>query len=196
MNLAAQAITLIAVIFGAVTSFIATSLNDRRRFKQTQSQRWADKKLESYVAYLESVKEMNRLSRRVAASLGVGNRAPELLGEEGLQLLAAAEAARANASERVALVGDATTVAAIRELNREVWRLEWIARGRLAPSAEEWEACNQSLVQALNRVHEAIRKELQIPGNFLPREVGEPYRPSLPVMPTAGPHDQMPAATP
>ncbi len=180
MNLAVQAITLIAVVFGAITSFIATSLNDRRRFQQNQSQQWADKKLESYVAYLESVKEMNQLSRRIAAARGVGQRVHELRAKDGLPLLAAAEAARANASERVALIGGASTVAAIRNLNREVWRLEWIARGKLTPNAEEWEACNQSLVRALNRVHEEIRADLRIPGTFLPREIGEPYQPILP----------------
>lgn len=180
MNLAAQVITLIAVVIGAVTSFIATSFNDRRRFRQEQSQRWADTKLESYVSFLQSVKHMNQLSRRVAASRGVGKRVHELPGDEGLQLLAAAEAARADASEQVTLIGDATTVAAIRDLNKEVLRLEWIARGKLAPDAEEWEACNQSLVRALNRAHEAIRAELHIPGTYLPRAVGEPYQPTLP----------------
>jgi hypothetical protein len=184
VNLAAQAITLIAVVFGAVTSYIATSLNDRRRFQQKQSQQWVDKKLESYIAYLESVKEMNQLSRRIAAARGVGKRVHELRAEDGLPLLAAAEAARASASERVALVGDASAVAAIRDLNKEVWRLEWIARGKLTPDDEEWEACNQSLVRALNRVHVEIRADLQIPGDFLPREIGAPYLPSLPALPT------------
>jgi hypothetical protein len=193
VSLAAQAITLIAVVFGAVTTFIATSLNDRRRFRQEQSQHWVDKKLESYVAYLQSVKEMNQLSRRIAAARGVGKRVHEFPGDEGLRLLAAAEAARANASEQVALIGDAATVAAIRELNKEVMRLEWIARGKLIPDAEEWEACNQSLVRSLNLVHEAMRAELHIPGPYLPRAIGEPYQPSLPALSSARQQRSIPA---
>jgi hypothetical protein len=184
---------LIAVVFGAVTSFIATSLNDRRRFRQEQSQRWTGKKLTSYISYLQAVKEMNQLSRRVAAARGIGKRVHELPGDEGLQLLSAAEASRAEASEQVTLIGDAATVAAIRELNREVLRLEWIARGKLDPDAEEWEACNQSLVRALNRVHEAIRIELHIPGTYLPRATGEPYQPTLPML-SAAPQESSVAA--
>jgi uncharacterized membrane protein YccC len=181
MTIAAQVITLIAVVVGAITSFIATSLSERRRFQREQAQQWTDRKLESYAAYLECAKEMNQLSRRIAAARGIGKRVPELAEENATQLLAEAEARRANASERVNLIGDAATVAAIRELNKEVWRLEWIARGKLTPDDEEWESCNQSLVRALNLVHQRIREELRIPGRFLPRAIGEPYEPSLPV---------------
>jgi hypothetical protein len=182
VNLAAQAITLIAVVVGAITSFIATSINDRRRYRQSQSDRWADKKLEAYAAYLESVKEMRQVSRRVAAARGVGQHAHQLLPDDGLPALADAEAVRANASERVTLLGGSATVAAIRQLNSEVWRLEWIARDKLLPNGAEWEECNQSLVRTLNLVHEEIRAELQIPGKFLPRTIGEPDVPSLPIV--------------
>ena len=181
MSITAQVLTLVAVVVGAITSFIAASLNDRRRLKQDQTQHWLDQKLEAYIDYLDSVKQMNQVSRRIAASRGIGRRAFQLQSEDALQLLAEAEARRVNAGERVTLIGEAATVAAVRDLNKEVWRLEWIARGKLDPDHDAWEACNQSLVRALNRLHERIRAELHIPGTFLPREVGEPYQPTLPV---------------
>ncbi|WP_424534121.1 hypothetical protein ACOZ38_27855 [Sphaerisporangium viridialbum] len=58
------------------------------------------------------------------------------------------------------------------DLNREAWRLEWIASGLLNPDEDMWEACNQSLVKALNSVHQKIRKELGVPGSLLAREPG------------------------
>lgn len=180
MTVTAQLLTLVAVVVGAITSFVTTSLNERRRFRREQATHWANQKLDAYLDYLNAVKQMNRLSRRIAAVRGIGNRAPALESPDALSLLAEAEGRRANASEKVALLGDAATVAAVRELNREVWRLEWIARGLLHPDQAAWEASNQSLIRKLNILHERIRTELGIPGAFLERHVEEPYQPSLP----------------
>ena len=180
LSVTSQLLTIAAVVVGAITSFTATSFNDRRRFHREQATHWADRKLEAYLDYLNAVKEMNRLSRRIAAARGIGHRVPALDSDEALSLLAEAEGRRANASEKVALLGDAATVTAIRELNKEAWRLEWVARGLLQPDQEAWEASNQSLIRASNRLHERIRVELGVPGAFLARDVDEPYQPVLP----------------
>ncbi|MEU7830110.1 MULTISPECIES: hypothetical protein [unclassified Nonomuraea] len=181
MVLADQLATLLAVIVGAITSFTVTTLSDRSRFRREQARHWTDKKLEVYGAYLNAIKHMNQLSRRIAASRGIGDgRALKLGREKAHALLDDAENSRATASEMVALVGDATVVGAVRDLNREVWRLEWIARGLLQPNNEMWEACNQAYVRALNALHEGIRQELKIPGVFLPRSLERHPRPILP----------------
>jgi hypothetical protein len=71
------------------------------------------------------------LSQRIAASVGLDGRAQPLTREEGLPLLAAAEATRSVSTEMVALLGSGETVSALGELNRAVWRMEWFARGLL-----------------------------------------------------------------
>ncbi|MGW3365837.1 hypothetical protein ACWDOR_23175 [Streptosporangium canum] len=184
MAVAAQFVTLLAVVVGAITSFVVTLLNERLRFRREQVRNWTDKRLEVYAEYLNAVKQMNQLSRRISAARGIGAYAQKLEGEEGLALLAEAEGRRANAAEMVALVGGGNTIAAVRDLNQEIRRLEWIARGLLQPDAEAWEACNQAYVKALNSVHKQIREELRIPGAFLPRALGRPATPVLP-RPTA-----------
>ncbi|MEU4510557.1 hypothetical protein AB0G05_13750 [Nonomuraea wenchangensis] len=173
-------VTLLAVVVGALTTFAGTTFADRLRFRRDQARYWVDKKLAAYAEYLNAVKAMNRISRRIAAGRGIGERAMALHGDDALTLLAEGEARRADASEMVALVGDAEVVASARQLNREVWRLEWIARGLLDVNEEEWEACNQAYVRALNALHESIRRELHVPGAHLPRQVGPPWVPDLP----------------
>ncbi|WP_405151266.1 hypothetical protein OG589_20155 [Sphaerisporangium sp. NBC_01403] len=51
------------------------------------------------------------------------------------------------------------------------------------PDEDMREACNQSLVKALNSAHQKIRKELGVPGSFLAREPGPPHEPTLPSAP-------------
>jgi hypothetical protein len=112
----------------------------------------------------------------IAASLDK----PPLADEDALSVLSEAEERRAQATEKVTLLGNDVTVNAIRDLNREIWRLEKIARGGLDPDLETWLACNRSLVDAKNKVHQQMRGELGIPGKFLPRDLEQPYDPKLP----------------
>ncbi|NRQ37109.1 hypothetical protein HII36_35525 [Nonomuraea sp. NN258] len=178
-------VTLLAVVVGALATFVGTAFADRLRFRRDQARHWSDKKLAAYAEYLNAAKAMNRISRRILAGRGIGERAVALKGDDALELLAEAEARRADASEMVALIGDADVVAAVRRLNREIWRLQWIARGLLDADEEAWEICNQAYVRALNTVHESVRSELHVPGKHLPREAGPPGVPELPARPAS-----------
>jgi hypothetical protein len=175
-----QLLTLAAVIVGAAMSFAATSLNERQRFQREEATRWAGQKLDAYLEYLYAVKHMARVARCIAAARGINPYQPPLEGEDALSVLSEAEERRAQATEKITLLGNDSTVTAIRDLNKEVWRLEKIARGNLDPDLETWRACNRSLVEAKNKVHLRIRAELGIPGEFLPRDLEQPYDPKLP----------------
>ncbi|MBD3148238.1 hypothetical protein [Microbispora bryophytorum] len=175
-----QIVTLLAVFVGALTSFAATTIGDRLRFRREQARLWTNKKLDVYADFLGSVKAANQVTRRVAAGRGMGKRVPALSGDDALTRLADAEARRASASEMVTLVGSAEVVAAVRTLNQEVRRLQWIAQGVLQADEATWEACNHAYVAALNAVHESIRRDLRIPGASSPREIRTPYVPDLP----------------
>lgn len=171
MTVASQIVTLLAVAVGAGTSFVFTIVGDRLRFRRDQSRYWADRKLDAYTNYLTAVKRMNQVSRRIAASGGIGRAVPELKSDEGLAVLGEVEMQRANASEIVALLGDSATIIAVRDLNREVLRLASIARGVLTADQDIWEKCNQAYVNALNVLHDQIRRDLQIPGSYPHREL-------------------------
>jgi hypothetical protein len=180
MSVTAQLLTLAAVIVGAIMSFAATSLSERRRFQREEATRWAGQKLDTYLEYLYAVKHMARIARCIAAARGINPYQPPLEHEDALLMLSEAEERRAQATEKVTLLGNEATVDAIRELNKEIWRLEKIARGGLTPDLETWRACNRSLVEAKNQVHQQIRAELGIPGKFRPRDLEQPYEPKLP----------------
>ncbi len=181
-----QLLTLAAVIVGAIMSFAATSLNEQRRFRREEAARWASQKLDAYLEYLYAVKHMARVARCIAAARGINRYQPPLDREDALSVLSEAEERRAQATEKVTLLGDDVTVRAIRRLNEEIWRLEKIAQGGLDPDEETWLACNRSLVEAKNKVHQQIRTELGIPGRFLPRDLEQPYDPKLPEPAEAG----------
>jgi hypothetical protein len=173
-------LTLGAVIVGAIMSFAATSLNERQRFHREEATRWTGQKLDAYLEYLYAVKHMARIARCIAAARGINPDQPPLEREDALSLLSEAEEKRAQATEKVTLLGNEATVNAVRDLNKEVWRLEKIASGGLSPDLETWLACNRSLVDAKNKVHQEIRAELGIPGKYLPRDLVQPYDPKLP----------------
>lgn len=181
-----QLLTLAAVIVGAIMSFAATSLNEQRRFRREEAARWASQKLDAHLEYLYAVKHMARVARCIAAARGINRYQPPLDREDALSVLSEAEERRAQATEKVTLLGDDVTVRAIRRLNEEIWRLEKIAQGGLDPDEETWLACNRSLVEAKNKVHQQIRTELGIPGRFLPRDLEQPYDPKLPEPAEAG----------
>jgi len=180
MSVTDQLLTLAAVIVGAIMSFAATSLNERQRSRREEAARWADQKLDAYLEYLYAVKHMARIARCIAAARGINPHEPPMHGEDTLSVLSEAEEKRAQASEKVTLLGNDVTVNAVRDLNKEIWRLEKIARGGLDPDLETWLACNRSLVDAKNKVHQRMRAELGIPGKFLPRDLEQPYDPKLP----------------
>lgn len=180
MSVTDQLLTLAAVIVGAIMSFAATSLSERQRFHREEATRWANQKLDAYLEYLYAVKHMARIARCIAAAKGINPYQPPLDSEDALSILSEAEERRAQATEKVTLLGNDVTVDAVRDLNREIWRLEKIARGGLVPDLEAWLACNRSLVDAKNKVHRLMRAELGIPGNFLPRDLEQPYDPKLP----------------
>jgi hypothetical protein len=90
--------------------------------------------------------------------------------EEGLPLLAEAEARRSVSAEVVLILASEEVIDALRTLNRAVWKIEWFARELIA--VEDTEAWNQAIVEynrAINAFQEHVRQDLGVPGRYLPR---------------------------
>ncbi|MER6390878.1 hypothetical protein ABT236_20740 [Streptomyces sp. NPDC001523] len=125
MSLAGQLLPLVGVALGAVTSFLAVSLNERTKWRRQQSIRWDERRMTAYAEYIHAVKELAARYQRVAAAHGlVTGPAPLELTSEVLEELAEWEARRSALSATCGLVGDTRTNTASKSLNHCLWRLE------------------------------------------------------------------------
>jgi hypothetical protein len=171
----AQLFTLLGVIVGALSSFAVGTYSERIRYRREVSKQWTDRRLESYARYIEDVKYMWVLARRIVASFGLEERAPALSREDGLPLLAEAETKRSYSAEMVTLMSSRETIEALRQVNEKVWRLEWYARGLLGDKdRDDWIRSTREFHEALDNFQECIRRDLGIQGEFVRRDSGSP----------------------
>jgi hypothetical protein len=188
--LSGQFLVLVGVIVGALASYLTTAATERARWKRALDSRWDDRRVEAYASYAQAVKEIIRISQRMAAGRGIGN-SSQPLGptQENLELLDSAGAARTNMWETVLLLGHPDTVAAARHWHETAWRLEWYARGLITGEYDDWERARSAANTARSLFYESARKDLQVRGGQLPgpidfearlRRIREEPQPSLP----------------
>ncbi|MEU6846535.1 hypothetical protein ABZ930_32185 [Streptomyces sp. NPDC046716] len=165
MSLSGQIIPLAGVALGAVTSYLAGSLNERARWRREQSVRWDARRLDAYAEYMHTVKELAARYRRLAAGRGLTT-GPEPLEPTAdvLAELAALEARRSALSETCALLGDTETNTAAKALDHSLWRLELLARDVPTEAAQNWEQASVQFRQAQQSYIERARTGLGVPG--------------------------------
>lgn len=154
---------LIGVVVGTLGTILATQLSDRARWRRAQSVRWDDRRVDAYAEYARALKEVHLLATRLTAPSRPSSHAHAIDPDAGLVLLAAADAERTKAWERVLLLGDAATVAAAREWRHAVLQLELSARGR-SPADFEWVPAVRRADQGRDRFYEAARASLAVGG--------------------------------
>jgi hypothetical protein len=127
--------------------------------------------MDAYVTYMNDIKEMRVIARRVLRETGLDVNLPiPLTKEEGLPLLAEAEARRSVSAERVLLVGSEEVINALRALNQAVWRIEWFARGLIENAdADAWRKASSEYHTAIDNFQECARRDLRVPGSYVPR---------------------------
>lgn len=106
MLVAAQLFTLAGVALGAIASYLIGSLNERTRHRREIAKGWEGRKYDNFVAFVEDVKTMGYLSRRVAASLGLHDRMFEgdkLDVQQGFVMIAEVNQRRTVSLERLRL---------------------------------------------------------------------------------------------
>lgn len=126
-TLVQQLLTIASVVIGAATSFAATSLVERSRWKRSQSARWDEKRLAAYSEYGNAVKASVRLCYRIAAAKNFVTASHPLELQAGMNELAEAESERAAKWETVLLLGEPATISAARSWHESVRRLERVA---------------------------------------------------------------------
>lgn len=177
----AQLLTLAGVALGAIASYLVGSLNERARHRREVANGWEERKYENFVAYVEDIKTMSHVCRRMAAALGLHDRMPkadELDIEEGSLLFAEAKQRRTVSLERLRLLSDGETISAAYDLNEAVWVLEWIVQGKIPGAGREhWELAIKGFMDAFDDFHRRARVELGVPGGHVRRRI--PPLPSL-----------------
>lgn len=154
--MASQIITLVGVLLGAFTSFFATSWAERAKFRQALTTRWDERKLDTYIEYISSVKEATRAARK---ALEANERGEDL--SEPLSEMDAAEARRSILFEALVLLGDDAASRAAATVNERLWALLLCARNPAGGSAASREL-GPSIIEALNGLHKAARSDLAI----------------------------------
>lgn len=178
---AAQLFTLAGVALGAIASYLVSSLNERTRHRREVAKEWEDRKYDNLVAFIEEVKTMSHISRRMAGYLGLHGRMPEadqLDIQQGSLMIAEANQRRTVSIERLRLLSDTETISAAYRLNEAVWVQEWIVQGKIpGVRPEHWDHAVDEFVDAFDAFHRCARKELGVPGGHIPRRT--PPLPSL-----------------
>ena len=155
--MASQVITLIGVLLGAMTSFFATSLAERAKVRQTLATRWDERKLDTYIEYISSVKEANRVARQTLEAHERGEDTTELLAE-----MEAAEARRSILFEGLMLLGDEAATEIGDVVNERLWALLRCAQDPADASAGIRRELSLSIIEALCDLQKAARSDLTI----------------------------------
>jgi hypothetical protein len=163
MNFLNQLPAIIGVIVGALGTLLVTSWIDKARWKRDQAVRWDMRRLDAYVAYAATVKEIHALALRISAANRRYSRSWLIAREQGMELLTEANDRRTQAWEAMLLLGDAVTVTAAR-----AWQDAVNVEQRLCGGSPIDEAEWQSTVEAVDRSRDlfylAARESLGVLG--------------------------------
>lgn len=156
-GMAGQIITLVGVLVGALTSFFATTMAERARFRRTLATRWDERKLDTYIEYISCVKEAVRTARQAveAWERGEDNSAP-------LSEMEAAEARRSVLFEGLVLLSDDAAAEAAKTVNQRVWDLLECARHPVGDASARRLELSMLVIDELNGLHGAARSDLTI----------------------------------
>ncbi|MFE2761653.1 hypothetical protein [Streptomyces halstedii] len=152
--MATQIFTLVGVLIGALTSYFATTVAERAKFRRAMATRWDERKLDTYIEYLTCVKQIQR------AAMAAGRaREQGMDASEALAAMEESENRRSILFETFVLLSNEKAATAAHTVNQRTWDLLRTAR---MPSSGTAELRPIPLVEALNVLHEAARSDLTI----------------------------------
>jgi hypothetical protein len=157
--MATRIFTLVGVLIGALTSYLATAVAERAKFRREMTTRWDERKLDTYIEYVTCIKEIQR------AAMDAGRARDQGTGtSDALQKMEESENRRSILFETLVLLSNEKAATAAHTVNRRTWELLRAAR---LPSSGTAELRPIPLVEALNVLHEAARSDLTISSGTL-----------------------------
>jgi hypothetical protein len=166
-DLVRQLPTLIGVIVGALTSYLATSANERSRWRKEQYVRWDERRIAAYAEYSESLKKKAYCYLRIAAGNGLNVRAQPFHDKaDQVQSSREIEVERSARWEKILLLGDQAVVSAAQQYGETIFAL-----GDLAETSKidehEWLRIVQGMTAARGYFYNAMRHDLEIKSGSL-----------------------------
>jgi len=142
---------------------------ERSRWRRQQGIRWDERRLDAYVKYAASVKRNSTAVARVLAGRGIVKSIKAAEEESGLIELAEAEAERSTLFEAVLMLGDGPTIDAASALNRQVWRMQALARGELPVDVHIWRETFHDYRKARLAFYRDGRSSMGVPAATMPQ---------------------------
>ncbi|WP_174528054.1 hypothetical protein [Micromonospora maritima] len=162
-NLATQLPALLGVLIGTAGTMLATSLNERTRWRRSQTVRWDERRLDAYVELTKAVKEIHAVATQMLGEHRPGARRPALARDEGVGRLAEMDVRHTLAWEAVLLLGDEATVRAAAEWRHAVRDIESAARALPRPPTDVSVMVQRADV-GRDRFYRAARESLGVRG--------------------------------
>jgi hypothetical protein len=163
------------VIVGALGTMLVTSYTDRARWRRDQAVRWDTRRLDAYVAYAATVKEIHALALRISAPYRHYSKSRPIDREQGVELLDEADARRTKAWEAMLLLGDENTVTAARAWQNAVRTERELCSGDSIDELE-WQSAVEAVDQARDRFYLAARENLGVHGGSVEQSPFLRYR--------------------
>jgi hypothetical protein len=167
-----QLITVLAVVVGALASFVANRQIDRSRWRREERFRWDTKKLECYYEYANAIMQYINIGYRLSAGQGLTTNV-ELMRKlpDALKALDTAEAEHRIQWVKISMIGGPSVIAAAGKWNHQAWLLQQFARGK-GDSQAEFDQATQERRQAEGRFYNAVRADLGIFSRDFPHVAG------------------------
>ena len=162
-SLVDQLPALIGVVLGAVGAMASASLTDRLRWRREQEVRWDERRLEAYLTFASTLKEIHSLAFRLSAMNRPGSHHPPIDREVARELIAQANIRKTKDWESLLLLGDEGTVAAGRRWRDAVMQVERIAQAE-PWDGSRWDSAVEEVDLARDRFHAAARRGLGVRG--------------------------------
>ena len=151
----------IPALIGVVVGVAATGWADMIRWKRGQAVRWDERRVDAYAEYARAIKRIHM----TALGMVSPHRAEQINPDDGLAMLAQADADRTEAWEGVLLLGDReTTHAAFRWQNMVEAEAEFARSRPDDGESDEWIAAVRSADQARDSFYAAARKSVNVRG--------------------------------
>ncbi|QNS05186.1 hypothetical protein [Streptomyces xanthii] len=152
--MATQIFTLVGVLIGALTSYVATAVAERAKFQREMATRWDERKLDTYIDYVTCIKQIQRAAMDAGRARDQGADA-----SEALAAMEESENRRSVLFETFVLLSNEMAATAAHAVNQRTWELLNTTR---VPSNGTAALRPIRLVEALNVLHEAARSDLTI----------------------------------
>jgi hypothetical protein len=163
-NLVNSLPTLLGVLLGAVGAMASSTLTDRLRWHREQAVRWDQRRLDAYIAFAATLKQIHATAFRLAAVHRPGSRAPAIDRAAGLTLLADANVRKTMDWEALLLLGDQPTVAVARRWRDAISAVERIARSESWEGEDAWRAAVDEVDLARDAFYLEARQSLGVSG--------------------------------